>query len=103
MKNSKLIMMAFIHSLGTAVYVLAVAWFLFNGERWFGKADNFFMPFALLLLLVLSASITGLLVLGRPIYLYFDGFKKEAVKLLGLTVCWLAIFTFIVFIVLLVR
>lgn len=103
MKNSKLMLIALANSLGAVLYVLAVAWFMFNGERLFGKATSFLMPFALLLLFVLSAMITGLLILGKPIYFYFEGLKKEAVKLLGLTICWLAIFTFIVFIVLLVR
>jgi len=45
---------------------------------------------------VLSASITGLLVLGRPIHLYFSGHKKEGLILLFLTLAFL--FVFVVFI-----
>lgn len=72
-----------------------------NGEKIFGKMENFLGPIAFLLLFVLSASVVGALVLGRPILLYLDGFKKEAVKLFGYTVSWLFGITVVVFAILL--
>lgn len=68
------------------MYTTAVAWLMFNGEAFFGKAENFWMPVALLLLFVLSATIVGLLMFAMPVWLYMEGQKKDAVKLLGLTV-----------------
>jgi hypothetical protein len=68
-----------------------------NSEKIFNKADNFWSPIAFLLLFVSSALITSSLVLGRPIYLYFDGKKEEAVKFLLYTIGWLFGITIIVF------
>lgn len=86
MKNSKLIYYSVIQSLGVFIYTAAVAWFLFNGEHIFGNGKNFLVPLVLLLLFVISAATTGILVLGKPIYFYLNGFKKEAVKLLIYTI-----------------
>lgn len=101
MDNKKLIKYAFLHSLGALAYVTAVATIMQNGAKIFGEKDNFFSPVAFLLLFVLSASVVGALVLGRPILLYLDGFKKEAVKLFGYTVSWLFGITVAVFAILL--
>lgn len=74
-------------------YTTAVSWLMYNGEVFFGKADNFWMPVALLLLFVLSAAIVGLLMFGMPVYLYLESRKKGALKLLGLTVAEVFLFT----------
>lgn len=97
MQKAKLFFWSIINSLAAFVYILGVAWMMFNGEKFFGKADSFLMPAALLLLFVLSAIITGSLVLGRPAYLYFGGFKKEAVLMLVYTVLCLVIIAIAVF------
>jgi hypothetical protein len=76
---------------------------MFNGEKFFGKEDNFWMPVALLLLFVVSATIVGALVLGRPAYMYFNGQKQEAVRLLVYTVAWLVLITVLFFTVLFLR
>jgi len=101
MKQSKIIFWSAINSIGTAIYISLIAWLMFNGEKIFGQATNFWMPVALLLLFVVSATITGLLVLGRPAYLYLNGAKTEAIKLLFYTIGWLLLITVIVFISLL--
>ena len=103
MKNSKLIIYGFIHSFLASAYVASVSWLLFNGENFFGQAKSFFLPTALLMLFVVSAAITGLLVFGRPIYLFLNGAKKEAIKLLFWTIGWLMIITLIIFLVLLIK
>jgi hypothetical protein len=69
---------------------------MFNGAELFGKTATFWVPVAMLLLFVLSATVVGALVLGRPIYFYLNGQKSDAIKLLLYTVCWLFIFTLIV-------
>jgi SNF family Na+-dependent transporter len=99
MKHSKLILISFLDALGTTVYIIGVAFIIKNGEKIFGKMDNFFGPIAFLLLFVLSAAITGSLVLGRPIILYFETKKIEAVKLFLYTLGWLFLITLIVFVV----
>jgi hypothetical protein len=98
MKNSKIVLTGLLHSLGVLAYVVLVVWVMNNGERFFGKmAGQFWGPVAMLLLFVLSATIVGLLVLGRPGYLYFNGQKTEAWCMLFYTLGWLAVFTVIVF------
>ncbi len=72
MKNSKLIIYALMNSLGVLVYVFAVVSLLNNAQKLFVQDKNFWTPLAMLLLFVLSATIVGLLVLGRPIYSIFQ-------------------------------
>ncbi len=94
MKTSKLLLYSLFHALGVLVYVLAISWFLSNGEKIFnkaGKADSFLAPAFMLILLVISATITGTLVLGKPILLYLENKKIEAVKMLSYTIGWLTI------------
>lgn len=66
---------------GLVAYVSAVAWIMSNGESIFGRLPNVLGPTAFLLLFVLSAAVTGSLFLGYPLYLYFEGRKKEALRL----------------------
>jgi hypothetical protein len=102
--NKTIIWKSLAHALGTAIYTALIAWFLFNGQHWLGnKPDNFLMPVLMLLLLVVSATITGLLVLAKPVMLYLSGAKKEALTFLFLTLSWLVIITLIVVIVLLAK
>lgn len=92
MKDSKVIQYALVNSLSTFVYIMWVVLVMNNGERIFGKMQNVWGPIAFLLLFVTSATITGALVLGRPIYLFVTGAKAESLKLFLYTVgCLLAI------------
>jgi hypothetical protein len=94
MKNT-ILKIAGLHAVGTALYVALVASFMFYGSRLFPskKEDIVLIPIAMLLLLVLSASVTGSLVLGRPILWYIDGKKKESVSLLLATFGFLFLIT----------
>ena len=76
------------------VYILIVVALLFNLQEIFGQneEDPILAPIIGLLLFVISATITGSLVLGQPIFFYLEGKKKEAVYLFGLTVSWLVVF-----------
>lgn len=83
-------------AIGVLLYTGVVAWLLSNGQRLFGKVSNFLLPLFLLLLLIVSATVTGLLVLGRPLQLYLNNLKKEAVSLLLFTLAWLVLFAILV-------
>ena len=74
----------------TVAYVVFVSLFMSNGNRWFGPKDTALTPVFVLLLFVISAAVTGYLVAGKPLMLYLDGAKKDAVRFLGLTIGWLA-------------
>lgn len=80
MKNSKLILLSFLHSLGVVIYVTWVVFIMINAEKLFGQMNDMWGPIALLLLFTVSAGITGLLVFGRPLYLFLNGLKTEGVK-----------------------
>lgn len=91
------------NALGTAVYVSLVAWLMANANKIFGRMDDVVGPMAFLLLFVLSAAVTGALVLGRPIMLYWDGKKQQALKHFGLTLLYLFIILVLVFVTLIGR
>ncbi|MDP2685385.1 MAG: hypothetical protein Q8P20_10235 [bacterium] len=59
------------------------------GDAFENKSNNFWTPVLILMLFVVSAAITGSLVLGRPIYLYLNDQKKEGLLFLTYTIAWL--------------
>ena len=81
--NRRILALATLNALGTALYAGLVALFFTHAERLFGAVPEHtpLIPVAMLLLFVSSAALTGSLVLGRPILWYLDGKKKEAVSL----------------------
>lgn len=89
--------------MGTTAYVVGIAFFFRNAQTIFGKTDTFFTPVAMLLLLVLSATITAALVLGRPILLYVENHKPEAIKMFFSTVGWLFAITLAVFLIMVIN
>ena len=95
--NQKLLTHSFGHALLVVLYTSGVASILFNGQKLFKPKDTVFAPIAALMLFVLSGAIVGALVLGRPVLLYLDGKKSEALKMFGYTVGWLALGTIIFF------
>lgn len=85
---------------GAAVaYIATIASFMFYAPRWASGEDTVVVPIAMLSLLVLSAAVMGFLFLSRPIMLYMDGKKDEAISFFGRTVAIFAIITAIFFIV----
>lgn len=97
---NKIIKQALINSISTAVYIILVVSFIFSLQKFQILEGTVFIPIAMLLLFVSSAGITGTLVLGKPIMLYLDGKKKEAVSLLGYTLGILLTMTALAFILL---
>jgi hypothetical protein len=98
--NKKLISIGLLQAAGVAVYILAIAFFFSNAEKIFAgvKEPNILIPLGMLLLFVVSALITSGMVLGKPIYLILNGNKKDAILLVGYTLGWLTIITFLVFV-----
>ncbi len=90
MHKTEYLRKSFLSAAGTLLYIAGVAWLMFNGKHLIGdKPDNFLMPMFMLLLLVISATVTGTLVLGKPIQLFLEGQRKEAFILLFSTLAWL--------------
>lgn len=105
MKKSDYLSKSFFNAAGVLVYITAVALLLSGAEKIFGQqtSKSFVIPVFMLLLLVISASITGFLVVGKPILLYLDGLKKEALALLFYTIGWLVLFAFLAAIILMLK
>ena len=80
-------------ALGTFGYVALVGFLMMNGDELFGKQESIVAIIAFLLLFVMSACITGILILGGPIWNYMEGNKKTAVKWLFYNLGWLVIIT----------
>jgi hypothetical protein len=87
----KIVWRSFLNALGTIAYVSVIATLMQNGEKIFGKMDNTTGPIAFLTMFVLSTAVTGSLVLGKPILLYLNNQKTEAIKMFIFTLCWLAL------------
>ncbi len=99
---NKIIKRAVVNSVGTASYIILVVGFMFFLRSFSDRPDIILIPVAMLLLFVCSAAITGFLVFGKPVMLYIDGKKREAVALLGYTIGVLALITILAFILLIV-
>ena len=99
--DKKIIKQAFLLALGEGVYITLVALLMFGIQKLFGgKPDPVIIaPLAFLLLFVISAAISGALILGKPMMFYLDGKKKEALQLFGFILAWLLLFLIIAFII----
>jgi len=80
---------SFLCSLATMAYITLVAFVLSNGEKWFGRVGGFLAPTAMLTLFVFSALVTSSFVLGGPIWMYFEGEKKRALRFFVFNAGWI--------------
>lgn len=86
----------FINAFATALYVIAIASFMYYGSLIkLGRANIILVPITMLLLFVFSAALTGFLIFGKPAQLYVDGKKKEALAMLTYTLVSFSIITFV--------
>lgn len=94
MLNKKLLGGALRNALLAFGYILCIAVFFNLGvEKMFQNVPDFFGPIIMLTLLVLSAALMAVLVFGKPVLLYLDNQKKDAVTMLFYTLgCLAAIF-----------
>ncbi|HSR89444.1 MAG TPA: hypothetical protein VLK22_03585 [Candidatus Udaeobacter sp.] len=92
--NKKLLAHSAGHAFLAFAYIVGIAsFFHFGVKKVFGNVPEFFAPVIMLLLLVLSAAIMAILIFGRPVLLYLDNQKKDALTMLFYTVgCLAAIF-----------
>lgn len=98
MTNKKILLISFLNALGTAAYVFVIGLFFSNVQKILGnKPDTFLAPVFMLLLFVISAAITAALVLGRPILLYMENRKPEAIKMFFSTLGFLFAIMLLVF------
>src|SRR5947208_2944439 len=94
---------SFGHAVLVVVYVSIVAWVMQHAQELFKRGKTVLTPIAFLLLFVFSAAVVGSLVLGRPVLMYVEGQKKEALQFFGLTLLWLFVLTTGVFLILAAR
>lgn len=91
MKKS-LVKLSFFLALGQGAYIALVALIMKNVNMLLGHGPEILAMVAFLTLFVLSASLSGALILGRPALLYLENKKKEALELFCLILSWLFIF-----------
>ncbi|OGD67554.1 hypothetical protein A3F08_00810 [Candidatus Berkelbacteria bacterium RIFCSPHIGHO2_12_FULL_36_9] len=97
---NKILKTSLFNALGVAVYVGIVALLMENGLQLFGNLSGVSGIFVFLMLFVISAAVCGSLVFGKPVLMYLDGEKKEAVRLLTKTIAWLVLIVIITLIIL---
>lgn len=93
--RNKLIKYGFFLAAGEGVYIFLVALFMSNVTQYFGNTPGFLGFVVFLMLFVFSAAISGALILGKPLLLYLEGQKKEALELFGFILGWLFFFMLI--------
>lgn len=93
--NKSLLFKAFRNTTGAVAYIFLVSQIMSHGDQLFGKGDNSFTPFAVLLLFSLSAAVVGGLIVGQSIFLFLENKKKESIKALIYAIGWLAMYTII--------
>jgi len=99
MIEKSLVFRAFVHALAVLVYIMFVGYIMRYGEKIFGNTTpNFVGPVAFLLLFVVSATVTASLVFGRPVLMYMDGMKKDALRLFLYTLAWMVLFLGVIFV-----
>ncbi|MBI5654584.1 hypothetical protein HZC53_02965 [Candidatus Uhrbacteria bacterium] len=90
MKTPKLYLVSLASTAGVIFYISFVAWLMTNLGGWIDVPNQKLIgPLIFLTLFVLSATVVGSLVLGYPIWLYFENKKKDAVRLFGYNVVFL--------------
>jgi len=95
MKKSHIVKYAFVHAVGTVVYIALIAFLMSNAQAWLGKGDSVWKGIAFLLTFVISAAVMGMTIFGRPALWYMNGEKRNAVMLALWTVGFLIAFAMI--------
>ncbi|MFH1078098.1 MAG: hypothetical protein V1745_02335 [Patescibacteria group bacterium] len=79
-----------VQAAGLSVYVFAVVSFISSMEKTGAPKNPQLVGMTMLLLFVLSAMISASIMLGYPAFLFRDGKIKEALKVIGWSIGWLA-------------
>lgn len=83
------------NALAALLYIALVSLVMWYGGRLSGPAPSFIAPIALISLFTLSAAVMGYIFLFNPGQLYFDGKKKEGLRLFIQTVAVFGLITLI--------
>lgn len=102
MLKNKPVLSSFLSSTILFAYIAGVSLFLNNAEKIFGKKPEVVGVILMLSLLVFSALICGLLLLGGPIYLYLENTKKTALRMLAYNVIFFLAGGLIIFVLILI-
>lgn len=94
--SNKLLSQSLFFALGEGAYIFLVALIIRNGDQLFGNSPGVLGIIAFLTLFVVSAAISGALILGKPTLLYLEGKKKLAIQHFALTLLWMLLFLVIV-------
>ncbi|MSQ40652.1 MAG: hypothetical protein EXR55_03130 [Dehalococcoidia bacterium] len=95
MSGKRIVLLGLAQALGTALYVSLVVFLIMVADRAPGPPDGqpdagvYWQILSVLLLFIVSASITGALVLGYPAVLALRQRVRDAVLLVGATLGWL--------------
>ena len=95
----KILGYSILDSFGTAIYITAIVSFMYYCDKHSLLGDNLLIPIFFLMLFVFSAAFTGFLILGKPIMLYVDGKKRDAVILFFSTIILFFMIAIIVFLI----
>ena len=97
MNKKNLLERAFLSAVGVVLYVVLLAWFMNNLHNWFeSDSRSWLNPALFLMAFIISACITASLVLLKPILLYVEGQKKEAVHLFSFTLGFLVLLAILI-------
>ncbi len=101
MDKKHIIKCGLMNAVGVFIYTSCVVFVMTNIEKVISGTPGVLGAVMMLLLFVLSATVVGALVLGKPILLYFENKKQEALSLFLATTGWLFIIILVVFVILL--
>lgn len=94
--NKNILGRSLLHACLAVVYVFLIVMLMRNGEKLFGNDSKILGTMSFLLLFVVSATVMGFLVLGKPILMYIENKKKEALWMFFGTLSWLTVFLVVV-------
>lgn len=99
-KNLSLPFLGFLQATSLLIYIILISNFLAYANKIFGPVNSFFGPLAFLLLFVVSVIISGILVLARAGFLFWEKRYKESFTLIFWTLGWSVLYLIGVFIIL---
>jgi hypothetical protein len=80
---------AFLQTTGLVIYIVLLSFlFTFIAPNFQNTSTQFYVPIIMLLLFIISAVISGLLVLGRAGFLFWEKQYKKSLTLVGWTIAW---------------
>jgi hypothetical protein len=91
--DKQLLKLTFRNTALAAVYIFLVSQIMQHGDQLFGKQDKFLTPFVVLMLLSLSASVVGGLVMGCATILVIEGKRADGIKAASYSIGWLGLYT----------